>query len=129
MSTVDDPQPTPASTNGDAGRISFERLRERTDELELLISGLTLFALLSLPPWLLERLEAVYNQLPFGILIAVSMAVPMLVAIAYVLACGFVAHLAIRAYWVGLVGLKSVFPDGVRWDRTPTLGPHQRERL
>jgi len=55
--------------------------------------------------------------------------VPMLVAIAYVLACGFVAHLAVRAYWVGLVGLKSVYPNGVRWDRTPTLGPHQRERL
>lgn len=111
------------------GRISFERLRERTDELELLISGLTLFALLSLPGWLMQRFEASYNQMPFELLVAASMAVPMAVSIAYVLACGFVAHLGVRAYWVGLIGLKAIYPEGVRWTHLPTLGPFGSEQL
>lgn len=109
--------------------MSFERLRERTDELELLISGLTLFALLSVPSWLLQHLETIYNQIPFGLLIAASIAVPMLVAICYTLAFGFVLHLCVRACWVGLIGLKAVYPGGVNWTRAHTLGPLTRERL
>lgn len=35
-------------------RIAFERLRERTDELELLISGLLAFALLTVPSRLFD---------------------------------------------------------------------------
>jgi hypothetical protein len=37
-------------------------------------------------------------------------------AIVYALIASFVVHLVARAYWVGLVGLHSVFPNGVRWD-------------
>ena len=40
-----DGTPMPATPGG---RISFERLRERSDELELLISGLLVFGLFSL---------------------------------------------------------------------------------
>jgi hypothetical protein len=37
-------------------------------------------------------------------------------AIVYALIASFVVHLVARAYWVGLVGLHSVFPKGVRWE-------------
>jgi hypothetical protein len=42
------------------------------------------------------------------------------------IAC-FVAHLAIRAYWVALVGVNSVFPAGPRWDKMKQFGPVQTE--
>ncbi len=40
----------------------------------------------------------------------------------------FVLHLASRGYWVGLVGLHSVFPNGVRWDQLK-YGPITRELI
>lgn len=111
-----------------ATRVSFERLRERTDELELLISGLSLFGLLALPGLLNDAYLDNYARLPLPAIAALSIALPIVIAMAYALAACLVLHLAVRAYWVGLIGLRSVFPDGVRWS-SPNLGPVQRERL
>jgi hypothetical protein len=32
-----------------------------------------------------------------------------------------------RAYWVGLIGLRTVFPSGINWGKTPGLGPVSRQ--
>ena len=40
--------------------------------------------------------------------------------ILYTLISCFILHLCTRAYWVGLIGLETVFPHGVRWEDTPT---------
>ena len=40
------------------------------------------------------------------------------VGFSYSLGLAFVVHLAIRGYWVGLVGLKSTFPAGIQWEQT-----------
>ena len=119
-----DPVAVPAS-----GRVSFERLRERTDELELLISGLSMVALLSLPGWLIEQYESLHPLLPLWTLSAAVMALPMTVLACYLMAGCFALHLALRAYWVGLIGLKSAFPHGIRWARAIGTGPLSRERL
>ena len=42
---------------------ALERLRDRTDELELIISSLTTFALFSLPGWLFDAYSQIYTQL------------------------------------------------------------------
>lgn len=121
--------PTPA-TREDAppqpGRIAFERLRERTDELELLISGLFAFTLMTMP----GRVHALWagtsihvsgitrNALEVGSQIAIGLG--------YALGSAFVAHLAIRAYWIGLIGLKSAFPGGIRWERVLLIGSVSR---
>lgn len=107
-------------------RIAFERLRERSDELELLISGLFAFALLTLPPRLLEgwvgnEIHAdgvLWYAMQFGCMLAIGLS--------YALGVAFVIHLAIRGYWVGLVGLKAGFPGGIQWERLPSLGPVSR---
>ena len=109
-------------------RISFERLRERTDELELLISGLCLFGLIAAPGWLLSTYAEHYARLPLLLLAATATALPMLIAICYALAGCLILHLAVRAYWVGLIGLRAVFPTGIDWG-SPSIGPVQRERL
>lgn len=111
-----------------SSRISLDRLRERTDELELLISGLSLLGLLALPDVIGDAYVDNYARLPIAVLAGVAIAMPMLTAMAYSLAACLMLHLAIRAYWVGLIGLRSVYPDGVRWD-AKSLGPVQRERL
>jgi len=122
-------QPTdtspPAMAHGEqtqGGRIAFERLRERTDELELIISGLLAFALLTAPGRIFDawarnsvHVDGVYDGiLHFAFLVGVGFC--------YSLGFAFISHLAIRGYWVGLIGLKSTFPDGIRWDRVPMIG-------
>ena len=123
MSIQTDPSPDgkdDASTQG--SRIAFERLRERTDELELIVSGLLAFALLTAPGRVFDswaahsaHVEGPFDYaLMFGFVIAVGLS--------YSLAFAFIIHLAIRGYWIALIGLKSTFPEGIRWDRIPLMG-------
>ncbi|MCB1626179.1 MAG: hypothetical protein KDI48_00535 [Xanthomonadales bacterium] len=124
------PKPVdPGTDESTLDRVSFERLRERTDELELLISGLALLALLGLPGWLWECFELYYARMPLQIMAAVVVLLPMLNAVCFVIATLLLLHLAVRAHWVGLIGLKAVFPDGIRWERVRGIGPITVERL
>lgn len=127
-SQMSDAEPSTRPTGPAAARISFDRLRERTDELELLISGLCLLGLLSAPGALLDLYAEHYARLPVLLLAASATAMPMLIAIAYALAGCLLVHLMVRAYWVGLIGLRAVFPAGIDW-HSPSIGPLQRERL
>jgi hypothetical protein len=95
-------------------------------ELELLISGALVFGMIQLP----ERVDAWYDHVSpaldggfaeaaFFVAIYAKMAL-------YAVICGFVLHLAIRAYWVGVIGLEAVFPGGIVWEKT-RAGPIMRE--
>lgn len=98
-------------------------LRDRTDEMELIISGLTTFALLNLPGWLMERYADAYVHQSVGTAVVSSIGLSIGIGLCYALGACFLAHLAIRAYWVGLVGLRTVFPRGIDWSRTFGIGP------
>jgi hypothetical protein len=112
---------------------AMDRLRDRTDELELIISGLTIFALFSIPGWLFDKIADIYTHLSTSLAIAGTVGTAVLAGTSYGLAACFVVHLMARAYWVGLIGLRSVFPDGIKWNKTPGLGPlgrqHYRDTL
>ncbi len=93
-------------------------------ELELLIAGAVTFALLQLP----DQLEAgrawltsVVGGSRAGLTVATMGAVYAKAAL-YTLILAFITNLAARAYWVGLVGLHSVYPQGPRWDQL-RMGP------
>lgn len=127
------PAPTPAPLTGHdpvpEAATRSGRLRERTDELELFISGLLAFALLAVPGYLFDawarsslHTEGMYFQmLWFGFSISVGMC--------YVLAVALIIHLTVRGYWIGLIGLKSHFPGGIDWDRLPRMGAVTRAFL
>lgn len=110
-------------------RVSFERLRERTDELELIISGLTTVTLFSLPGWLLDHIAPAYSKLPLPLYIAVENGLIWIMGLCMLLASLFALHLGIRAFWVGLIGLKSTFPQGIQWDKARSYGPITRADL
>ena len=110
-------------------RQATDRLRDRTDELELIISSLTIFALFSIPGWLFDTLADVYTHLSTSLAIASNLSVALVTGVCYGLATCFVVHLMARAYWVGLIGLLWTFPRGINWDRTPGLGPLGREHF
>jgi len=52
--------------------------------------------------------------------------------VVYALLVAFLLHLVLRAFWIGLVGLESVYPGGVKWDRVkagPFFIENSRKRL
>jgi hypothetical protein len=91
-------------------------------ELELLISGAVVFSLLQVPgvvDGLFDRVQAhLGERVHFGAFMLYS----YVKLILYTLISCFILHLCTRAYWVGLIGLETVFPHGVRWEDT-TYGP------
>ena len=114
-------QPDPAGE-------SPTRLSSRTTptwEMELLVSGATVFGLMQLPAQADRLLFGFYNASNFAVS---SLAPSLWIYIKFsllTLIATFVVHLCLRGYWVALVGLHSVYPEGFRWDRMKTrLGPH-----
>jgi hypothetical protein len=92
----------------------------------MLISGAVLFSLFQLPPLLDGALARWMPHATYAAAIVLIVLFGYLKAAAYVLVAAFVVHLATRAYWVGLLGLNSVFAGGIRWERTQ-LGPVAQE--
>ncbi len=97
-----------------------------TWELEMLVSGAVLFGLIQLPPLVSSAFASITPRLGGKAFIVAFEAYLFGKAILYALIGGFILHLASRAYWVALVGLDSVFPRGIRWEKG-TFGPLTRE--
>ena len=86
-----------------------------TWELELLISGAVLVALFQLPGIVDHLQQRLTPHAVDRVATAVFLVAFYAKAMIFTLIATFVVHLAARAYWVGLIGLHSVFPGGIRW--------------
>lgn len=104
-------QPTPDPHSGAPPRES------RTWEQELLISAGTLFALLQLSGVVDDAFRRIDPHLGAQAHMVAILAFEVAKLILYTLIAAFLVHLIGRGYWVGLIGLESVFPHGVRTDR------------
>jgi hypothetical protein len=124
-----EPTRDPAATAGGSDAPSFAERSLPAQvsaawELELLIAGAVTFALLQLPGELEAGrawLTSVIGGSRAGLTVAMMGAVYAKAAL-YTLILAFIVNLAARAYWVGLVGLHSVYPQGPRWDQL-RMGP------
>ncbi|HEX5726582.1 MAG TPA: hypothetical protein VFX98_13995 [Longimicrobiaceae bacterium] len=101
-------------------------------ELELLISGAVVFSLLQLPGVVDRGYDRLEPHLAASARMAAFMLYYCLKLVLYTLIATFLLHLVTRAYWVGLIGLESVYPHGIRWDQTtygPVMSEVYRERM
>lgn len=116
------PDPTP-SNSLPPGRDLLPGRTTPTWEMELLISGATVFSLLQMPG-LLDRLYYTHApRLEVDYQAAATLPYMYLMTACLALIATFLAHLCVRGYWVALVGLASVYPDGVNWNRMSSWGP------
>jgi hypothetical protein len=96
---------------------------EQSWEPELLISGLAIYASLNLPGVFTYAYEYYKFNLQTGSGIFDDvlplLVYGMLITSSYILAAAFITHFVIRAFWVGFIGLISVFEDGVRYENLP----------
>jgi hypothetical protein len=98
----------------------------RISELELIISGAVLFALVRAPRLVDGWFELTILQMDDAATTGLILLYSIVKIALYVLIGSFVIHLAGRAFWVGLVGLHAAFPGGVRWEEL-RYGPITRE--
>ena len=92
----------------------LKRLEKESWQAELLISGLALYGTLQLPVfvyWLTDMLLNIFppNYYLAGYVIAFF----YLFGIA-ILTTFFIIHFVLRGYWIGLIGLNSVYPEGYK---------------
>jgi hypothetical protein len=97
----------------------------RTWEVELLISGVAVFAMLQLPGWLDDRVFALEPRLGDDWRSVLLLSYFYAKSATVVLAVTFAMHLLLRAQWIALVGMHSVYPRGVLLERL-RMGPIQR---
>lgn len=98
-----------------------------TWESELLISGATVFGLMQLPDPL-NRLLIVWMNGNEAAIVDLLRTISIYLQFSLItLILTFVLHLLARGYWIALVGLHSVYPQGVRWDKNTAGGPAYRE--
>jgi hypothetical protein len=95
----------------------FGSLHVRTFEAELLISGAVVFGLLQAPQFVFRFFDAALDRLEGHLRVLAAYGLTYCILVIYGLIGAFLIHLALRAFWIGLVGLESVFPGGIRWDR------------
>ncbi|MBB4638899.1 hypothetical protein [Longimicrobium terrae] len=123
--------PTPDAASGHPAAPSFPESsphepQVRPWELELLISGAVVFSLLQLPGWVDGQYYRTRVHADGGTFLGAMMLYVYIKVALYTLIIFFLTHLAARGYWVGLIGLESVYPRGINWDNT-TYGPVSTE--
>lgn len=116
-----------ADAQGD-GRLPLPSHTTPTWEIELLLSAGTVFALFQVPGPLHAWSWHANAQLGQAGDMLVSLALAYGLMAVYALIAMFLIHLTARAYWVALVGIDSVYPKGIRWDKF-SGGPVARAEL
>ncbi|HEX4852642.1 hypothetical protein [Arenimonas sp.] len=121
-------QPDAAATPGTDDPLQLPKRTTPTWDMELLISGATVFGLLQLPA-LTDRFMFNMSNGSAMELGGLVMALWVYAKFALLTLIGtFIAHLALRGHWVALVGLNSVYPGGIRWENmAKRMGPHYIE--
>lgn len=113
---TDEPPRTPGQpTPEDEAHEQLLENQRRTWEMELLISGAVVFALFQVPSALDGGFDRLLLPLSESQRWAVFFGYVYLKMIVLVLIAAFLVHLGTRAFWVGLIGLRSVYPRGIDW--------------
>jgi hypothetical protein len=114
-------------------RTWLNEIAQKSWEPELLVSGAAIYLTSNLPAWI----DNFYNFYTIDIQAdadSVTSVLPLLSfsflsIIAYLLIFAFVAHFVMRAFWVAVVGLLSVFPQDIQYEKLPSYTPYFKEKL
>ena len=88
-----------------------------TGEVELLLSGALVFSMLQVPPLIDSGMFSIRPRITEDMQAAVFVLYFYLKLTTYALIITFILHLASRAIWVAALGLRSVYPEGILWDK------------
>lgn len=92
----------------------LRRLEKESWQAELLISGLALYGTFYLPGFCYWLCDTLIDWLPVKYYLAGGYFTSFNLLGLSFLTTFFIVHFILRAYWVGLIGLNSVFPEGYK---------------
>lgn len=92
----------------------LRRLEKESWQAELLVSGLALFGSFQLPEITYWLIDLFIKRLPHEQYIWGAFIAQMSLLGLSILSTFFIIHLILRAYWIGLIGLNSVYPQGYK---------------
>ncbi len=92
------------------------KLEQESWQAELIISGLAILGSLQLPDLIgrFGQWALTYFPLEMGIFLYLIQTYLFFAASGLII--GFILHFILRAIWIGLIGINSVFPEGIRTD-------------
>lgn len=96
---------------------------------ELLLSGFCIFSVLNFPCAFLYFQDVAEYNLSSDMLDIMAMLKSYIWLGWIVLLFNFIFHFVLRASWVGVVGLSSVFPDGIKYDSLPNYSERGKEEV
>lgn len=117
---------TEEKTDSDGTENKLSSHTTPTWEMELLISGATVFGLMQLPAPLSRAAALLMNSNAEVVASLISIVSIYLYVSLIALIAAFILHLIARGYWVAMVGLDSVYPQGIKWDKISSFGPAHR---
>ncbi len=106
----------------------WKELAKQSWEPELLISGICIYAIAQMPDGIYQMRQVLQYNLPTEMLLAERISMAYMYFCYFILLINFVGHFILRAYWVGLIGLISVFPKGIQFDKINGLTEPAKER-
>lgn len=90
------------------------QLEQESWQAELIISGIAIFGALSLPGLIEHQFERTAFYAAEQELFLWFLFFTYLIMAANALIVGFISHFVLRTLWIGLIGLASVYPEGIR---------------
>lgn len=104
----------------------LQNLQENSWEIELLISGGAVFTLLQFPEmfWSFIRSARITSDIP-----GLSMIFIMGMAGIKILTNGFILHLLLRSFWLAMVCINYIFPEGIKENRQKRAFPFRSRHV
>lgn len=90
-------------------------LEKQSWQAELVISGAAIFGALQLPEVLRNLVDFCIYHAPEQILVLALIFITYLAFVIPILIINFILHFVLRALWIGMLGLVSVFPNGINY--------------
>ena len=90
-------------------------LEKQSWQAELVISGAAIFGSLQLPEAINRLIDQGIYYISDMTSTVVGVALFYLMAVAVILIANFIIHFILRALWIGMLGLVSVFPNGINY--------------
>ncbi|KOY86251.1 hypothetical protein AD998_08925 [bacterium 336/3] len=111
----------------------LEEVSEQSWNPELIISGFAIYATFSLPKIIQEAFNTytVNYQINEGMGNAMMPALisAILISASQILSIAFIVHFILRGFWVGFLGVISVYPKGIDFNRITVYGDYGKEKL
>lgn len=126
---MEENNPNTEKNSKDSPKSWIAEVAKHSWEPELLIAGAAIYASSKLPGFIHSSYETYTTEYMIGAT-QIDAIIPALIygvfmTISQLLVVTFALHFVIRSFWVGMVGLLSVFPEGIQYHKIKSMSEYE----